>query len=240
MSSVPNSDILEKWLYSVRRTDQGERYAAAQAATGYKAEGYSADEALDLMTADSFDTELSKEVLSQVFGEANTGATSAPVEKTAMVVPTSYRDIAPVVEETLRANSPSQFIGLLMDGEMPLVRASNRNRDSWKRLAHQAMTDPVAMKILHTDLRPWLEDAMLNSVLIAENQQARVNAKGEKKYAVASKESRANVCLETGTCDCDRFVKSNFADFGIACEHLVHAKHTLHPFERLTRALRSK
>lgn len=237
---MPQSDMILNWRNSLRTTNDGVRYVAAQVATEHRAAGFTSSEAIDLMIGDNFEVELTKEVVAQVFGETNVGATSAPPIRTAMVVPTSYKDVTPIIEDTLAKLSPNQFVDSLFNN---LVITSNRDKDGWRRLAQQALVDPVAKQILHEDLRPWIEETMLNSVLLAEREQARVASVdvGEKRYVVSSSNGKSNeVNLTEGTCNCDRFQSGCFASFGLACEHIIRAADTISPFERLTRALRSK
>lgn len=236
---MPSSDMILNWRNTLRRTNDGARLVAAQVATGHRAAGYDASEALDLMVADNFDVELSKEVLAQVYGDTNVGATSPAPSRFAMVVPTSYKDVVPLIEESLSKLSPTQFVDSLFSN---LVVSSRRDKDGWRRLAQQAVCDPIAKQILHEDLRPWIEETMLNSVLAAEKEQARVAVvdDGARKYVVSSKNGDAEVDLSEGTCNCERFQNGCFAAFGLACEHMVRAADTVSPFERLTRALKSK
>jgi len=236
---VPQSDMILNWSNTLRRTNDGARYVAAQNATAHRANGFSASEALDLMVSDNFDVDVAKEVLAQVFGEASVGATSPKPARFAMVVPTSYNDIVPLIDEALTKLSPTQFVDSLFN---KLVVSSQRDKDGWRRLALQSIHDPIAKKILHEDLRPWIEETMLNSVLIAEKEQGKVVAIdiSTRKYIVSTNHGDAEVDLNEGVCNCDRFQNGCFASFGLACEHMVRAADTISPFERLTRALKNK
>lgn len=237
--SVPESDMILNWNNSLRRTNEGVRYVAAQAATSHRAAGFNASEALDLMVADDFDVDIAKEVLAQVYGDLNVGATSPAPARFAMVVPTSYKDVVPLIDDALLKLSPSQFVDSLFNN---LIITSQRDKDGWRRLAQQATHDPIAKKILHEDLRPWIEETMLNSVLAAEKEQYRVAVvdSGDRKYVVSTKNGDVNVDLQEGVCTCERFQKGCFSSFGLACEHMVRVADTISPFERLTRALKSK
>lgn len=233
------NDMILNWTNTLRRTNEGVRYVAAQNATTHKANGYSSSEALDLMVADNFDVDIAKEVLAQVYGDAGVGATAAPQTKFAMVVPTTYNDVIPLINESLQKLSPSQFVDSLFNR---LIVSSRRDKDGWRRLAQQSVHDPIANKILHDDLRPWIEETMLNSVLIAEKEQGRVAIvdAGAKKFIVSTNSGDNEVDLSAGVCSCDRFNDGCFASFGLACEHMVRAADTISPFERLTRALKNK
>lgn len=236
---VPQNDMILNWNNTIRKTNEGARYVAAQTATGHRANGFNASEALDLMVGDNFDVDLAKEVLAQVYGETSQGAVQPNPTRFAMVVPVSYRDVVPLIDDALTKLSPSQFVDSLFN---KLIISSKRDRDGWRRLAQQSINDPVAKQILHEDLRPWIEETMLNSVLIAEKEQGRVAIIDEsmKKYVVSTSAGNAEVDLNEGTCSCDRFNSGCFASFGLACEHMVRAADTISPFERLTRALKGK
>ena len=97
---------------------------------------------------DDFDVDIAKEVLAQVYGTANVGATSPAPTRFAMVVPTSYQDVVPLIDEALVKLSPSQFVDSLFNN---LIVTSQRDKDGWRRLAQQSVHDPIAKKILHED-----------------------------------------------------------------------------------------
>jgi hypothetical protein len=235
---VPENEMILNWSNNLRKTNDGLRYVAAQTAQAYKADGFNASETFELMVADDFDIDVTKEILSQVFESEKIASAPEPT-RFAMVVPTSYKDVVPLIEDALVKLSPNQFVESLFN---KLIISSRKDKESWKRLAQQAVNDPVAKKILHEDLRPWIEETMLNSVLAAEQQQYRVAAlDGElKEYAVSTNSGNVKVNLQDGVCSCERFQNGHFASFGLACEHMVRVADTISPFERLTRALKNK
>lgn len=236
---MPHSDMLLNWRNTLQRTTDGAKYVAAQTALNYRASGYSADETIDLMVGEYFDVDLAKEVVAQVYGESKTNISQGQTPRIAMVAPTSYNDVVPFVEGALTKLSPSQFADVILND---LLVASDRDKDGWRRLAQQAVHDPIAKNILHEDLRPWVEEAMLNAVLLAEKNQARVVEAdaASRKYIVATNNHTFEVNLTEGTCTCDAFNRGNFGVLGLACEHIVRAADTVSPFQRLTRALREK
>jgi hypothetical protein len=205
----------------------------------HRASGFSADETIDLMIGEDFDVDLTKEIVAQVYGESKTNVSQNTAPRIAMVAPTSYNDVVPFIEGALTKLSPTQFAEVILND---LLVASDRDKDGWRRLAQQAVHDPIAKNILHEDLRPWVEEAMLNAVLLAEKQQARVVEAdaASRKYIVATNQSTHEVNLTEGTCTCDTFNQGNFSLLGLACEHIIRAADTVSPFQRLTRALRDK
>lgn len=236
---MPQSDMILNWSNALKTTDKGARYVAAQTAINHLANGFNESEAFDLMVADNFDIDMSKEVLSQVYEKNGSGAVMAPPTRFAMVVPTSYKDVMPLIDEALTRLSPTQFVDTIFN---KLIITSQRDRDGWRRLAQQATHDPVANEILHEDLRPWIEETMLNSVLAAEKEQGRVASVNDAdlKYIVTTASGVSEVDLKNGICNCERFQTGKFAAFGLACEHMVRAADTISPFSRLTRAINNK
>jgi len=180
---------------------------------------------------------------------------STPTTITAKVVPTSYEECVPVIEYSLRRLSAKEFIDRLVRSNNPIVPISERNAASWERMAEQAKQEidnphlfPTmeALSNLHSELQPFVADTLYNSVLAARNASSRtvVSALRQKgtasSFRVASQGNTngpVHVNLADGSCTCPRYVESNFAEFGIACEHLVHVADQESPHERLARAI---
>jgi hypothetical protein len=230
--------MILNWTNSLRKTDDGTRYVAAQVASAHKADGFSATESLSLMVADNYDIDIAKEVLAEVYDEKSASVASPAPTRFAMVVPTSYQDVVPLIDDSLTKLSPNQFVDSLFKH---LISSSRRDRNGWVRLAQQAVNDPAAKKILHEDLKPWVEETMLNSVVISENEQFKVKTAdvAEKRYVVSTNNGDVDVDLQEGICSCDKFQNGCFSSFGLACEHMVKAAEVVSPFERLTRALKN-
>lgn len=221
--NLQNDEMIYNWSNSLRQNDDGARFIAAQTAASLRERGFSAPEALDVMVADEFNQDIAKSAVAATYFEP---AAEVPAAKrTAKVVPTSYGDILPFVENALKLMPTREFVDKLSAGSAPILRVSQRSLQSWNRLAGLAKDNDSALSQLHRDLRPWMEEAMLNSVLIAESDSTRT----------ASKKSVTD--LGKGTCDCARFIGGNFATFGLACEHIVVAADHASPHQRLIRAL---
>jgi len=241
------SNPLLNWGNSLRNTEDGSRYVAAQTAAEYKRRGFSASEATDLMVADDFDPATTATAVQGLYAEAMAAAEEErEISAQAMVVPTSYDDVSNVVEAALASLSSRDFVDRLTSGNNPVLRVNAKSLSSWYRLAQFAKDDPHALEVLHSDLKPWFEDAMLSSVLAAEQsmRQKRVSlsqAKGSNhRFCVSSASGEGTlVCLATSTCSCDRFQQGNYEDFGLACEHIVAVADSVSPHQRLARSLQS-
>jgi hypothetical protein len=94
---------------------------------------------------------------------------------------------------------------------------------------------------LHTELKPWVEEALLNSVLVAEKEKSNIVTadKNKQVYKVAMRKGEATVDLTSGTSTSEKFTQGNYATFGLADEYMVSAVNSISPYERLKRALNS-
>ena len=239
MLAPTEADIIYNWQNGLRQNTQGERMVAAQSAADYQKKGYNAQEALELLAANSFDLRIAEQAVYTVYGKEAQAANAKANIRTAMVIPTSYADVKPIVEDTLKRLSAKEFIDRLTKSEAPIVRVSQKGLESWYRLASNAKQDAHALNTLHSELKPWVEETMLKSVLLAEREEARVQrlAKEEKRFKVAMRKEAAEVDLDAGVSTGSRFQKGNFGDFGLADEFMVQAADHVSPFERLRRAL---
>jgi len=235
--STQTDDMIYNWRNSLRKNDQGERIVAAQVAQQLKSRDFNENEAIDMMIADGYSMAIAKAAVEDVY-EVVTAQTSYKPQRTAMVVPTKYNDVAPIIEDTLKSTATNEFINLLTTGEQPIMRLSRKGLDSFSRLVKAAKEDKFALETLHGELKPWIEEAMLNSVLLAEKTQARIfKAESEGQYKVSTAKGVIDVDLESGTSSGSRFQKGNFAQFGLADEYLVKVADTVSPHARLTRAI---
>jgi len=87
-------------------------------------------------------------------------------------------------------------------------------------------------------LRPYVEETLLNSVLIAQSQEAEVKTASKNKYVVSMRKGTADVDLVNATSNSEKFTQGNYASFGLADEFMVKAADTISPYARLRRALR--
>lgn len=232
------AEIIYNWRNELRQNNQGERTVAAQSAIDFQKRGFTAQEALEMLAAEKFDLRTAEHAVYTVYGKTACAESSQPV-RTAMVVPTSYSDVKPIIEDTLGRLSAKEFVDRLTKSESPIVRVSQKNLESWYRLAANAKQDAFGLDVLHSELKPWVEETMLKSVLIAEREEARIQkvAKNERRYKVAMRKEAAEVDLDHGTSTGTRFQKGNFADFGLADEFMIQAADHVSPYERLKRAL---
>jgi hypothetical protein len=229
-----SDDMIYNWRNELRSHNDGVYVVANSQAAKYKNQGFNKSEVVELLAAENFDLEVATRVASKLFDNA----TEEP--KTAVevaVVPTKYSDCAPVIEKTLNKLSSKEFVKRLTIGEYSIVKADEKNLDSWKRLAELAKTNSNAKAELHKELKPWIEEALLNSVLLAQSEKAQIKTASKDKYVVSMRKGEAEVDLSNATSTSKKFVEGNYADFGLADEFLVSAADAMSPYQRLKRAL---
>ena len=229
-----SDDMIYNWRNELRSHNDGVYVVANSQAAKYKNQGFSKSEVVELLAADNFDLDVANRVASKLFDSVEEEPKTA-IE--VAVVPTKYSDCAPVIEKTLNKLSSKEFVKRLTIGEHSIVKADDKNLESWKRLAELAKTNSNAKAELHKELKPWVEEALLNSVLLAQSEKAQIKTASKNKYVVSMRKGEAEVDLSKATSTSKRFIEGNYADFGLADEYLVSAADAISPYQRLKRAL---
>ncbi len=229
-----SDDMIYNWRNELRTLSDGAFVVASSQAEKYASQGFSKSEVVELLAADNFDLELADRVASNLFNEP----TSAQKEVISVaIVPTKYADCIPVIEKSLEKYSAREFVKRLCSGTYSIVKADERGLGFWQRVAEIAKSSDQGKGHLHVALKPWVEEALLNSVLIAQKESAEIKTASSNKYVVSMRKGSAEVDLSNGTSTSEKFTKGNYADFGIADEYIVSAADQVSPYLRLKRAL---
>ena len=226
--------MIYNWRNELRAHNDGVYVVANSQASKYKNQGYNKSEVVELLAAENFDLDVANRVASNLFDEPTV---SKKETISVAVVPTKYSDCAPVIERTLEKLSAKEFVKKLTIGEHSIVKADSKSLESWKRLAELAKTNSNAKAELHKELKPWVEEALLNSVLVAQSDKPVVKTASKNKYVVSMRKGEAEVDLSNATSTSKKFIEGNYADFGLADEFMVSAADAVSPYNRLKRAL---
>jgi hypothetical protein len=237
VSEKNNDDFIYNWRNELKQHADGAYLVAKRMASNLKDKGLSKNDVVELLAVENFDIDLARRVASKVFDTNEKVAENNTIEVS--VVPTKYADCAPIIERSLIKLSAKEFAKRLCSGPYAIVKTDEKSFDSWVRLAELAKTSANGKHNLHTELKPWVEEALLNSVLVAQNERPVITAsdKTNKVFKVAMRRGEATVDLSAGTSSSDKYTKGNYETFGIADEFIVSAADTVSPYQRLKRAL---
>jgi len=237
VSEKNNDDFIYNWRNELKQHADGAYLVAKRMASNLKDKGLSKNDVVELLAVENFDIDLARRVASKVFDTNEKVAENNTIEVS--VVPTKYADCAPIIERSLIKLSAKEFAKRLCSGPYAIVKTDEKSFDSWVRLAELAKTSANGKHNLHTELKPWVEEALLNSVLVAQNEKPVITAsdKTNKVFKVAMRRGEATVDLSAGTSSSDKYTKGNYETFGIADEFIVSAADTVSPYQRLKRAL---
>lgn len=231
-------ELILNWTNTIRGAPAGERMVISELANQYHRRGFSRQESLDMLLSDGYDAEVAGKAVTALYpGEA----AKQPV-RYAMVTPTSYRDVRPLVDSAFDRLGHEEFINALTLAARPIIKTSKKGLLSWYRLAEQAANDPAAREFLHEEISPYISETMYHSVLLAENTPAEIRrlANANDLFLVETKyEAPVTVDLAEATSTGERFIGGRFSEFGIADEHLVRVAQMVSPYERLQRAIRA-
>lgn len=220
--NIANLDdaALQKWMNSMRNTDEGMRYSVRKLAQQYKQAGYSSTVAEELLLSKDYPDDVIKHVVSSVYDTSPITQTETLVP----VIPTSYSELQPYIEHMLNKLGSSEFIAKLCLAENPIVKKDKAGRTKLANLAHHAMTDKIAMQDLHTQLKPWFEEIILQGVLAAEHMKdVKVvqSTADTHRYQIKTASNKHVVDFKQCTSTGERFAKGNFADFGLPDEYMI-------------------
>lgn len=227
--------MIYNWRNELRSHNDGVVVVASSQAAQYKAQGYNKSEVVELLAADKFDLDVANRVASKLF-DSPTVAIKETVQ--VAVVPTKYEDCIPVIERSLAKYSAKEFVKRLCTGSHSIVKTDDKGLSTWIRAAELAKLNPNGKANLHSALKPWVEEALLNSVLVAQSEKAEIKVASKNKYVVSNRKGSAEVDLLNATSSSEKFAKGNYADFGIADEYIVSAADSISPYQRLKRALK--
>jgi len=237
VSEKNHDDFIYNWRNELKQHADGAYLVAKRMASNLKDKGLSKNDVVELLAVENFDIDLARRVASKVFDTNEKVAENNTIEVS--VVPTKYADCAPIIERSLIKLSAKEFAKRLCSGPYAIVKTDEKSFDSWVRLAELAKTSANGKHNLHTELKPWVEEALLNSVLVAQNERPVITAsdKTNKVFKVAMRRGEATVNLSAGTSSSEKYTKGNYETFGIADEFIVSAADTVSPYQRLKRAL---
>ena len=227
--------MIYNWRNELRSHNDGVVVVASSQAAQYKAQGYNKSEVVELLAADKFDLEIANRVASKLF-DSPTVAIKETVH--VAVVPTKYDDCVPVIERSLEKYSAKEFVKKLCTGTHSIVKTDDKGIQTWLRAAELAKSNPNGRANLHAALKPWVEEALLNSVLVAQSEKPQIKTASKNKYVVSGRKGTAEVDLVNATSTSEKFTKGNYADFGLADEYMVSAADSVSPYQRLKRALK--
>lgn len=230
-----NDDMIYNWRNELKSRQDGMFVVAHSQAQKLKNQGFDKSEVVELLAAENFDLDVANRVASKLF-DANEEAAQSAIE--VAVVPTRYSDCAPIIEKTLTKVSSKEFVKKLCIGPHAVVKTDEKGLSQWQRWAELAKESRVGMDNLHKALKPYIEETLLNNVLLAQSQEASIKTAGKNKYVVNTRKASVEVDLSAGTSNSEKYAQGNYSSFGLADEFLVKAADTVSPYQRLKRALR--
>lgn len=228
-----SDNFIYNWQNNLKTTQNGLKYMATKTASDLKDRGLSRDEALELLVADKYDLKIAESCVNEIY--------DIPVKKafTVPVIPTSYEDVKHVVEHQINKMGSKEFLKLVTSGKNALVKLSSKRVNDLESTIKYASENPFAISDVHKELRPWVENALLDSVLLREQMKADLKPISEAKgiYEVKTANNTVIVDLLNGTSTGKRFTEGSFAELCIPDEYLIFAADKALPHGKIFRDL---
>jgi hypothetical protein len=228
-------DTIINWTNTLGNTYNFRFISACNECQSCKNKGFTREEASEILASKGLGTIGAEEALNKIYGQREAGSKIKNIDL--YVVPTKYRDISSMVQHRLNKVGPDVFVSFLTNCEDPIVPTTARHQKFLLKIAKNAIEDPYTVEHLHEELEPYMEEAMLNAVLTAEQHSASVSKVASNQYLVEFPEKCAVVDLNKGESNGTKFSKSNFGKFGLADEFLIKAHDTVSPYIRLRKSL---
>jgi hypothetical protein len=230
-----SDDIIYNWRNELKSHQNGVYVIASSQAQKLKNQGFNKSEVVELLAADNYDLDLVTRVASKLFDSTQEDIENSAIE--VAVVPTKYSDCLPVIERSLAKYSAREFAKRLCSGSQSIIKTDEKGFAFWQRVA-QVAKDTNNPNHLHTALKPYIEETLLNNVLVAQSQEAEIKTASKNKYVISTNKGSAEVDLSNATSTSNKFIEGNYSDFGLADEFLIKVADTVSPYQRLKRALK--
>ena len=239
MSNTIDFDLIYNWGGTLSKTDGGARLVTIRLASNYREAGLEPSQIEDILLSDGYRQDTVSSAIGEVFADRIASEEPTKPQRFAMVAPARYAEVQPLINEAFDRLGPIDFVNRLAMSKDPILFVDKKQLKSWYRLAQRAAEEPYAREIMHNELQPFVEEAMYTSVILAEKNALPVReADKDGEYLLGDGDHCVRVNLAEGTSNGKRFINGNFADFGLACEHIVRAAEYASPEGRLRRALK--
>lgn len=197
---------------------------------------YSNSEISEILVAEGYKENLVKEAL-----DLATAPAESPVEKKpqANVMPKSYADLAPKIEQVLASTGPSKFVKLLTEGDNPLVKVSKKELDAFQRIADTAYDNKIHLATLHAFLKPSLVSELAQNVCKARKIQnnCKVASVGKNTYEINHNGKTVKASCSPVDSTNPKFASSNYGVFGFPDEYVIVAYESASPYAEIKKDL---
>lgn len=219
------------------KSENGKRIIISEQVDKLQKKGFAAEEVLDILASNDVNNlNLIESVVNEKFGKFSSNKAQSVRES--YVCPTSFSEVKNTLEDKLFELGPLNFINKLARSESPIMPVNDKSYNSYLRLATAAVSDNNT-NLLFPELKKWFEEAMYLAVCAAKSNKNEIRvASNNSNYSATVNNRTYDVNLKQGTCNCPKFTKSNYGDFGLACEHIVAASEKASPHQRLLKAVK--
>jgi len=190
------------------------------------AQGFNLEQSVDLLLGDGENLNDIEQVVNHLLSLENEKEVISSNERK---IPVKYADIQDDVASLLKQSKPKEFASIFAS-KNSLMSLSDKKYNEFEELvwyAKKHADDPSMMEELHHYMRPYLEQAIQDSQILAKEAQENGNFKFKKVannlYKVKDNKESYQVDIENRTCTCPRYILCGFNLLGLACEHILEA-----------------
>lgn len=231
-------DTIFNWTNRLMPNRQESMVKISERLDGLCEQGFSLDQAVDLLVGEGEDLDAVKDVVA-----IKSSGTRREVEtRVAKRIPGTYEDVRDRVEQFVLSTPPAEvlsvFAGASRNDRHSMMRTSDRQRGEFefalRRVA--SSSSPNAIDEVHGIIQPYVSNAILETQLLArraeEEGRYRFAEVGDGTIRVKDGDDVYRVDPVNVTCTCSRYVLGGFNHIGLACEHVVEACRKFDPTVR--------
>ena len=223
---------LFNWLNNFTPTSKTQLEKVASKMNTRLSQGFSVEEAVDLLISEGEHLENVQKVAEYVYQELNKDDS---VEVKTASSPVKYADVQDKIEELVKSLGGVEFVNVFAS-KNSLMDLSSKKRDQLEKLiwyARQRPEDRRVMADVHQLVQPYVEEAIQDSQVLARNAEQKSSFKFKKEaeniFRVKDDSKYYHVDIAHKTCTCPRYVLCSFNILNIPCEHLLVAAKEFDP-----------
>lgn len=230
-------EIFYNWNNNNRTNDQLQlRTIQSRMRPLLEKKAFSIGEIEEILIAEGYKESLIKEALR---------VKESPAQKTSQQqsenkgVPTKYADIAPKFEKILQANGPSTLVKLLTEGPSPLLKISQKEALTFRRVAELAFDDPAHLATLHSFLRPSVVSELSENICRARKMKDKcvVAQVSDGTYEIQHNGKKVQASVKPVKSTSEKFAKSNYEYFDFPDEYVILAYEESSPYSKIIKDL---
>ena len=221
-------DAIYNWSNHLIPNTRGHIERIASKINTRLAEGFSVDEAVDLLIGEGENLSTVEEVVNYTLDQAKENDV-VKESRTKGKIPVKYADIQDDIASLMKEMKAEEFISVFAS-KNSLMNLSEKKQDEFKELVWYAKRHTEDRRLtaeVHSYIQPYVEQAIQDSQILAkeaaDKDLFKFKKTAENIYRVKDDNNTYQTDIANRTCTCPRYVLCGFNLLGLTCEHILAA-----------------